>query len=238
MTGPDRPTRVLVIDDEPELRDALATVLEFAHDTVDLAATAEEGLELAVERNPDVVILDLTLPGMSGLEACRRLREWYTGVILILSVHEAEADKIAALDSGADDYITKPFASGELLARLRALLRRSGTAEAATTGVHVGDLFVDFARRAVTLDGQPVKVTRLEYEILAALARDAGRVVTSRMLIRAVWGPNSVEDTQALRVHVMHLRHKIERPGGVPRYILTEPGVGFRLAEPDRPAEA
>jgi DNA-binding response OmpR family regulator len=182
------------------------------------------------------VILDLSLPRMSGLEACRRLREWYEGPILILSVHGGEADKIAALDMGADDYLTKPFAAGELLARLRALLRRTRPGEAPLTDARIGGLCIDFPRREVTLEGETVKLTRIEFEILALLARNAGRVVTSRMLLEKVWGPESGDDTQALRVHVMHLRQKIERPGDVPRYILTEPGVGFRLAEPDAPS--
>lgn len=234
MTASERRPRVLVIDDEPQIRDALASVLEDAYDA-DLAASAEEGLEIAAEHTPDVVILDLTLPQMSGLEACRRLREWYTGPILILSVHEGEADKIAALDMGADDYITKPFAAGELLARLRALLRRAQHDEAAVSEVRVGGLYIDFPRRIVTVDGEPVKLTPMEFDILAVLAHNAGRVVTSGALIHAVWGPDAVEDTRSLRVHVMHLRQKIEPLGDVPRYILTEPGVGFRLAEADGP---
>jgi DNA-binding response OmpR family regulator len=222
---------VLVVDDEPQIREALASVLEDAYDDIDLAASAEEGLETAAEHAPDVVILDLTLPRMSGLEACRRLREWYDGPILILSVHEGEADKIAALDMGADDYITKPFAAGELLARLRALLRRGRNEEPPLAEVRVGGLCVDIPRRTVTLDGQPVRLTPMEFDILAVLARNPGRVVTSRALIQAVWGPDAVEDTRSLRVHVMHLRQKIEPRGDFPRYILTEPGVGFRLAE-------
>jgi two-component system KDP operon response regulator KdpE len=170
---------------------------------------------------------------MSGLEACGRLRKWYDGPILILSVHGGEADKVAALDMGADDYLTKPFGAGELLARLRALLRRAKPDDSPLTEVTIGGLQIDFPRRLVRLRGEPVKLTRIEFEILALLARNAGRVVTSRMLLEQVWGPNTTDDTQALRVHIMHLRQKIERPGDVPRYILTEPGVGFRLAEPD-----
>lgn len=230
--APERRPRVLVVDDEAQIRRALASVLAARRYEVELAATAEEGLELAAERKPDIVILDLTLPGMSGLEACRRLREWYEGPILILSVRDAEADKIAALDLGADDYLTKPFSTGELLARLRALLRRARGEEIAVTEVRVGDLCVDFPRRAVTVGGEPVRLTRIEFDILALLAHNVGRVVTSRMLLENVWGPEYVGDTQTLRVHVSHLRQKIEG-SAVPRYILTEPGVGYRLAEPD-----
>ncbi len=193
-------------------------------------ATAEEGIELTAEHTPDIVVLDLTLPGMSGLDACRSLREWYRGPILILSVRNADADKIAALDLGADDYLTKPFSTGELLARIRALLRR-------TAGVETLVCRDDRRRPAHRLreargdvGGEPVKLTRIEFDILAFLARNSGRVVTSRMLLESVWGPEYVGDTQTLRVHVSHLRRKIGAPGDVQRYILTEPGVGFRFS--------
>jgi len=230
--APERTQRVLVIDDEEQIRRALKSVLSARHYEVDLAETAEEGLELTATRTPDIVILDLTLPGMSGLEACRRLREWYHGPILILSVRSADDDKIAALDLGADDYLTKPFSTGELLARLRALLRRTQGADASVMEMDSGDLHIDFAKRTVCVKDQPVRLTRIEFDILAVLARNAGRVVTSGMLLDQVWGPEYVGDTQALRVHVSHLRRKIESPGDVFRYVLTEPGVGFRFAEP------
>ncbi len=229
--APGRSTRVLVIDDEEQIRRALKSVLEARHYDVELAATAEEGIELTAEHTPDIVVLDLTLPGMSGLDACRSLREWYRGPILILSVRNADADKIAALDLGADDYLTKPFSTGELLARIRALLRRTAGIETLPVDMTVGDLHIDFAKRAVTSAGEPVKLTRIEFDILAFLARNAGRVVTSRMLLESVWGPEYVGDTQTLRVHVSHLRHKISSPGEVQRYILTEPGVGFRFSD-------
>ena len=229
--APERSQRVLVVDDEEQIRRALRSVLTARHYEVDLAETAEEGLALTAERTPDIVVLDLTLPGMSGLEACRRLREWYHGPILILSVRNADDDKIAALDLGADDYLTKPFSTGELLARIRALLRRTQGADASQMEIRTGDLCVDFAKRIVTVKGEPVHLTRIEFDILALLARNAGRVVTSRMLLETVWGPEYVGDTQTLRVHVSHLRRKIESPGDVSRYILTEPGVGFRFAD-------
>ena len=231
--APERPQRVLVIDDEEQIRRALKSVLSARHYDVDLAETAERGLELTAEHTPDIIVLDLTLPGMSGLEACRRLREWYHGPILILSVRNADDDKIAALDLGADDYLTKPFSTGELLARIRALLRRTQGADATVTELCTGDLSIDFARRVGTVKGEPVHLTRIEFDILAVLARNAGRVVTSGMLLDGVWGPEYVGDTQTLRVHVSHLRRKIESPGDVSRYILTEPGVGFRFADQD-----
>jgi two-component system, OmpR family, KDP operon response regulator KdpE len=227
--APERALRVLVVDDEAQIRRALKSVLQARHYEVDLAATAEEGLELTASRSPDAIVLDLTLPGMSGLEATRRLREWYHGPILILSVRNADDDKIAALDLGADDYLTKPFSTGELLARIRALIRRTAAADASINNIDAGDLHVDFGKRTVTVGGQLVRLTRLEFDILALLARNAGRVVTSRMLLETVWGPEYIGDTQTLRVHISHLRHKIEAAGDVPRYVLTEPGVGFRF---------
>lgn len=238
ISAPERPIRVLVIDDEEQIRRALRSVLQARHYDVDLAETGERGLELAAERTPDIVVLDLTLPGISGLEACERLRDWYQGPIIILSVRNADADKIAALDLGADDYLTKPFSSGELLARIRALLRRTQGPDTSVTEVRSGDLRIDFAKRTVTVRGKAVRLTRIEFDVLALLAKNAGRVVTSRMLLESVWGPEYVADTQTLRVHVSHLRHKIEAPGDVPRYVLTEPGVGFRFPEADDPQDA
>jgi two-component system KDP operon response regulator KdpE len=231
--SPERAQRVLVIDDEEQIRRALKSVLTARHYEVDLAEDAERGIELTATRTPDIIVLDLSLPGMSGLEACRRLREWYHGPILILSVRSADDDKIAALDLGADDYLTKPFSTGELLARIRALLRRTQGVDASVMEVRSGDLFIDFAKRIVTVGGGPVRLTRIEFDILATLARNAGRVVTSRMLLDQVWGPEYAGDTQTLRVHMSHLRRKIEAPGDVSRYILTEPGVGFRFLELD-----
>ncbi|MFA5844827.1 MAG: response regulator transcription factor [Coriobacteriia bacterium] len=231
MGAPERPIRVLVVDDEEQIRRALRSILQARDYEVDLAETAEAALALTAERTPDIVILDLTLPGMSGFEACRRLREWYTGPILVLSVRNADDDKIAALDLGADDYLTKPFSTGELLARLRALLRRAGGADASAKEFRSDDIAIDFAKRTVTVRGGQVHLTRIEFDILEMLARNAGRVVTANMLQDHVWGPEYVGDTQALRVHISHLRRKIEVPGDVPRLIVTEPGVGFRFAD-------
>jgi two-component system KDP operon response regulator KdpE len=227
--SPERSQRILVIDDEEQIRRALRSVLQARHYTVDVAATGEEGLEAAVDRTPDLIVLDLTLPGMSGLQAAEQLRAWYEGPILVLSVRDGDADKIAALDLGADDYLTKPFSAGELLARIRAHLRRTSGVEASVREIRSGDLVIDLAKRIVTVAGKPVRLTRTEFDVLALLARNADRVVTSRMLLEQVWGPDYVSDTQTLRVHVSHLRQKIEPSGGVPRYVLTEPGVGFRF---------
>jgi two-component system KDP operon response regulator KdpE len=226
---PERSPRVLVIDDEEQIRRALRSILQARHYTVETAATGAEGLEAAVDHTPDLVVLDLSLPDMSGLVVCEQLRAWYEGPILVLSVRDADADKIAALDLGADDYLTKPFSAGELLARIRAHLRRTGGGEASLREIKAGDLVLDLAKRVVTVAGEPVHLTRIEFDILATLARNADRVVTSHALLEAVWGPDYISDTQALRVHVSHLRQKIEPEGGVPHFVLTEPGVGFRF---------
>ncbi len=228
---PSRPLRVLVIDDEEQIRRALRSVLQARRYEPVLASSGEEGLELAADWPPDVVILDLMLPGIDGQEVCRRLREWYGGPILVLSVVDDDGAKIRALDLGADDYLTKPFSTGELLARMRALLRRASGTDLAPTRITHGDLEIDLPRRQVTLRGEPVRLTRIEFDILALLALHAGRVVTSRALLETVWGPEYIRDTQTLRVHISNLRHKIETPGDVPRYIITEPGVGFRFAD-------
>ncbi len=221
--------KILVIDDQEQIRRALRSLLSARQYRVLLAENGEQGLDLAAEHQPDLIILDLAMPGISGLAVCRALRAWYHGPILILSVRGDEHDKIAALDLGADDYITKPFAAGELLARLRALLRRTGAHEIAAPVITTGDLVIDVARRLVTRGGEPVALTPTEYNMLVFLARHANRVVTSQQLIDEVWGERAVEDTQALRAHISHLRKKIEPHPAVPRYIITEPGVGFRF---------
>jgi two-component system KDP operon response regulator KdpE len=220
---------ILVIDDHAQIRRALRSLLSARDYQVILAEDGEQGLDLAAEHQPDLVILDMAMPGLSGLTVCRELRTWYRGPILILSVRGDEGDKIAALDLGADDYLTKPFATGELLARLRALLRRAGTHEVISPLIRTGELEIDIAHRLVTRGGDPVALTPFEYNILVYLAQHANRVVTSQQLIDAVWGEEAVEDTQALRAHISHLRKKIEPHPAVPQYILTEPGVGFRF---------
>jgi two-component system KDP operon response regulator KdpE len=235
VTVPERPTRILVVDDEAQIRRALRSILSTRGYALEMAATAEEALVKAIDAPPDLVILDLALPDRSGIEVCRELRTWMAAPILILSVRANEADKIQALDEGADDYLTKPFSAGELLARIRALLRRAAALTSPPPLVTAGELEIDIARRRVTLAGEEVPLTPTEFDILAFLARNAGLVVTQRMILERVWGPEWVEDSQTLRVHVSNLRKKIEqRPGG-PRYIITEPGVGFRLAADEPP---
>jgi two-component system KDP operon response regulator KdpE len=207
----------------------LRSVLRASRWIVDLAESGAAGLEAAATHTPDIVVLDLTLPDMSGFDVAKELRTWYAGPILVLSVLGSEDDKITALDLGADDYLTKPFLAGELTARLRALLRRAAPGESSLSEMVAGDLEIDFAKRTVAVREERVHLTRTEFDILALLARNADRVVTSKMLLEQVWGPEYVGDTQTLRTHVSHLRRKIERPGDVPRHILTEPGVGFRF---------
>jgi two-component system, OmpR family, KDP operon response regulator KdpE len=229
---PERPTHILVVDDEEQIRRALTSILKSRGYVLDLATTGQEALLHAIDDPPDLVVLDLALPDMSGIEVCRELRTWMTAPVLILSVRSNEADKIQALDEGADDYLTKPFSAGELLARIRALLRRAAALTSPPPVVSVGDLEIDIARRRVTSGGRDVTLTPTEFDILAFLARNVGLVVTQKMILEQVWGPEWVEDAQTLRVHVSHLRKKIETTPGGPRYIITEPGVGFRLAAP------
>ncbi len=227
----ERPTRILVVDDEEQIRRALTSILKTRGYSLDLVGTGQDALLHAIDTPPDLVILDLGLPDMSGIEVCGELRTWMSAPILILSVHAAETDKIRALDEGADDYLTKPFSAGELLARIRALLRRAADIASPPPVIVVGDLTVDIARRRVTSGGREVSLTPTEFDILAYLARNAGLVVTQKMILEQVWGPEWAEDAQTLRVHVSHLRKKLETTPGGPRYIITEPGVGFRLAE-------
>jgi two-component system, OmpR family, KDP operon response regulator KdpE len=230
MTIPERPTHILVVDDEEQIRRALKSILSTRGYTLEMAATAAEALLKAIDAPPDLVILDLTLPDRSGIEVCRELRHWMSAPILILSVRANEADKIEALDEGADDYLTKPFSAGELLARIRALLRRAAALNSPPPIITSGDLEIDIARRRVTRAGVDIALTPTEFDILAHLARNAGLVVTQKMILEAVWGPEWAEDAQTLRVHVSNLRKKIEPHPGGPRYIITEPGVGFRFA--------
>jgi two-component system, OmpR family, KDP operon response regulator KdpE len=233
MTVPERPTHILVVDDEEQIRRALKSILSTRGYTLDMAATGEEALLKAIDTPPDLVVLDLMLPDRSGIEVCRELRTWMAAPILILSVRSNEADKITALDEGADDYLTKPFSAGELLARIRALLRRAAALTSPPPVVRSGDLEIDIARRRVRRAGEEIALTPTEFDILAFLARNAGLVVTQRMILEHVWGPEWAEDAQTLRVHVSNLRKKIEPHPGGPRYIITEPGVGFRFAAAD-----
>ena len=229
-----RSPHILAVDDDAQIRRALSTILRTRGYDVELAHSATDALTKAIDQPPDLVVLDLSLPDRSGIEVCRELRTWMTAPILILSVHSADADKIAGLDAGADDYLTKPFSAGELLARVRALLRRTRETVTQPPVMIVSDLVVDIGRRRVTLAGREVNgLTPTEFEILVYLARNAGLIVTQRQVLEHVWGPERVEGAQTLRVHVSNLRKKIEPAGGARRYIFTEPGVGFRFASPD-----
>jgi two-component system KDP operon response regulator KdpE len=220
---------VLVIEDEPQMRRFLKASLE-AHDyRLVEAVTAREGLAQAAGRNPDAILLDLGLPDLDGIELTRRLREWSRIPVIVISARGREQDKIAALDAGADDYLTKPFGLGELLARLRVALRRVAANGGAEPVLVIGDLKVDLGARLVYRGGQEVHLTPIEYKLLATLARHAGKVLTHRMLLKEVWGPNAVEHTHYVRVYMTQLRHKLEDDPSRPRYLLTESGVGYRL---------
>ena len=222
-------TRVLVVDDEPQIRRALRTNLAARGYDVDLAATGEEALAHAAAHLPDVVILDLGLPGIDGIAVVEGLRGWTQVPIIVLSVRDAEADKIGALDAGADDYVTKPFGMGELLARLRAATRRA-TSDEGEAPVVVTDAFtVDLAEHRVTRAGEPVHLTPTEWHLLEVLVRHPGRLVSQRQLLQAVWGPQYEKETNYLRVYLAQLRRKLEVDPSRPRHLLTEPGMGYRF---------
>jgi two-component system KDP operon response regulator KdpE len=218
----------LVIDDEPQIRRLLRVTLEANGYRVFDAATGQDGIAQAAQRRPDVVLLDLGLPDLDGVEVLKRLREWSRVPVLILSVRDREDDKVAALDAGADDYVTKPFSSGELLARLRAALRHLRP-QPADAVFHSGDLEVDLSARVVRKRGQEVKLTPTEYSLLRLFVTHAGKVLTHRQLLTEVWGPKAVEQTHYLRVHIAHLREKLEDVPGQHDFIRTEPGIGYRF---------
>jgi two-component system KDP operon response regulator KdpE len=226
LTGP----RVLVVDDEPQILRALQTNLRGAGYDVETAETGEQALAAAAVSPPDVVILDLVLPDRSGTEVSRELRRWSSVPIIVLSAVGEEHEKVAALDAGADDYVTKPFGMEELLARLRAALRRS--APSGEPLIRVGELEVDLEKRTVTAAGTPVSLTPHEFELLALLARNEGKLLTHRTILREVWGPAYGTESHYLHVYVSQLRRKIEPDPARPRYLLTEPGAGYRLVAP------
>jgi two-component system, OmpR family, KDP operon response regulator KdpE len=222
------PARVLVVEDEPQIRRALATNLRARGYEVDLAETGERGLVLAAERHPDVVVLDLGLPGIDGIEVIHGLRGWSQVPILVLSVREAESDKVAALDAGADDYVTKPFGMDELLARMRAALRRTAPSEE-QAAVRTDDFVVDLTAKRVHRDGELVHLTPTEWHLVEVLVRNPGRLVGQRQLLREVWGPQYGTETNYLRVYMAQIRRKLEPDPARPRYFLTEPGMGYRF---------
>jgi two-component system KDP operon response regulator KdpE len=235
----ERSDRVLVVDDEPPILRALATNLKVRGYTVDLARTGEEALDLAARHRPDVVVLDLGLPGISGVEVIGGLRGWTQVPIIVLSARGVEHDKVAALDAGADDYVTKPFGMDELLARLRAALRRHAPAPEAAV-VTTPDFTVDLAAKRVVAsssaagdDGADVRLTPTEWGLVEVLVRNAGKLVSQRQLLQDVWGPQYGDETNYLRVHMAHIRRKLEPNPSQPRYFVTEPGMGYRFHPPE-----
>jgi two-component system KDP operon response regulator KdpE len=223
--------RVLVVDDEPQIVRGLKIVLRSAGYTVEAAETKAEALDALALRPPDALVLDLVLPDGQGVEVCEEVRRWSRLPILVLSAVGDEREKVRALDAGADDYVTKPFGTDELLARLRAVMRRSIEAGGSPL-LDLGRVVVDLADRRVLRDGEQVHLTPIEFELVRVLAQHHGRLVTHRQLLQAVWGPEYGAETHYLRVHVAHIRAKLEPDPSRPRYLITEPGVGYRLRDP------
>jgi two-component system KDP operon response regulator KdpE len=223
---------VILVEDEPQIRRFLrATLAGQGYRTFE-ATTGAAGLVEVGSRQPDLVVLDLGLPDMDGVDVIRRLREWSTVPVIVLSARGHERDKVTALDAGADDYVSKPFSAGELLARIRVALRHAigASHEADEAPFRVAGLQVDLMRRQVTVDGTEIRLTPIEYKLLTTLIRYAGRVVTHQQLLREVWGPAHTDQAHYVRIYMAHLRHKLEAEPARPRYLLTEPGVGYRLA--------
>jgi two-component system KDP operon response regulator KdpE len=222
-------SRVLVVDDEPQIRRALGINLRARGYDVDLAETGEQGLELAARHHPDVVVLDLGLPGIDGVEVIQGLRGWTQVPVIVLSVREAESDKVAALDAGADDFVTKPFGMDELLARLRAALRRAAPSEEEAVVV-TPDFTIDLAaKRVLDSGGEELRLTPTEWHIVEVLVRHSGKLVAQKQLLQEVWGPAYETETNYLRVFMAQVRRKLEPEPGRPRYFLTEPGMGYRF---------
>ena len=226
MTGP----RVLVVDDEQQILRALRTTLRGAGYEVDTAETAEGALAAAGMRPPEAVVLDLVLPDGTGTDVLRELRKWSAAPVIVLSAIEDESEKVAALDAGADDYVTKPVGIDELLARLRAALRR--VAPAGEPLITIGELEVDLEKQAVRVGGKPVHLTPHQYDLVRVFARNEGKLLTHRTILQEVWGPGYGTESNLLHVHVSQLRRKIEPDPSRPRYLLTEPGAGYRLVDP------
>jgi len=224
---------IVVIEDDPQIRRFLRTGLQSHGFDIEEADSGNRGLAAVANRKPDLAIVDLGLPDVDGVEVVRQLREWTALPVIVLSARAMEGDKIAALDAGADDYLTKPFGLGELLARIRVALRHANaSARVDGQGVfEVANLKVDLTRRRVLLDGREVHLTPIEYRLLCVLVRSAGKVMTHRQLLRDVWGPSHVEHNHYLRIYMAALRHKLEADPARPRFLLTEAGVGYRLAD-------
>ena len=219
--------RVLVVDDEPQIVRGLRVILTNAGYGVEEATTKREALDAVSVRPPDAIVLDLVLPDGDGIEVCKEIRRWSQVPIVVLSAVGDERQKVRALDAGADDYVTKPFGSEELLARMRAVLRRRS--EDGDSAVRVGDLEIDLADRAVRRNGEQLHLTPIEFDLLSKLAEHPGRLVTHRQLLQEVWGPGYEDETHYLRVHFAHVRAKIEPDPSNPRFVITEPGIGYRL---------
>jgi two-component system KDP operon response regulator KdpE len=223
--------RLLVVDDEPQIVRGLKIILRDAGYQVETAEDKAEALAALSARPPDAMVLDLVLPDGSGVEIASEVRKWSQLPILVLSAVGDEREKVRALDAGADDYVTKPFGTEELLARLRAVMRR-GTEEGSEPKVSVGDLVIDLAGRSVSRNGDEVHLTPIEFDLLRVLATHRGKLVTQRQLLHEVWGPGYEDETHYLRVHFAHIRSKLEPEPSQPRYVITEPGIGYRLREP------
>lgn len=232
MTLPDQPTSILIVDDEPSLVAVLQPVLSAAGYDVTVAVDGESALSAAASSQPDLILLDLGLPDIDGKEVLRQIRVWSDVPIIVVSARHQEAEKIAALDQGADDYVNKPFEIGELMARARAAVRRQKNARARVSTFRTGPLAIDFVTRRVTLEDEPVRLSPKEYELLRTLAQSAGQVVTHKRLLAAGWGGEAT-DTQYLRVYMGLLRQKIEEDPSEPKLIMTEPGIGYRLVARD-----
>jgi two-component system KDP operon response regulator KdpE len=223
--------RVLVVDDEPQIVRGLTIILRSEGYVVDAAQTKSQALAMLAARPPDALVLDLVLPDGQGVEVCEEVRRWSRLPILVLSAVGDEREKVRALDAGADDYVTKPFGTDELLARLRAVMRRASR-PAGSPVIEVGELHIDVADRSVTRAGDEIRLTPIEFDLLRVLAQHQGRLVTHRQLLHEVWGPEYGQETHYLRVHVAHIRAKLEADPSRPEYVITEPGVGYRLRDP------
>ena len=226
-------TKLLLIEDDPQIQRFLTTALEAHGYALRIASTGNEGLQLAALHQPDIAIVDIGLPDISGLQVIQRLREWFKQPILVLSARDRENDKVGALDLGADDYLTKPFGIGELLARLRVMERhRVGRSDAGEVArIEIGNILIDLAARRVLRDGHDIHLTPIEYQLLTTMAKHRGKVLTHRHLLSEVWGAAHTESPQYLRIYMRALRHKIETDPAQPRYLLTEIGVGYRLVD-------
>jgi two-component system KDP operon response regulator KdpE len=225
---------ILVVEDELQMRRFLRTALTAQEYRTVEAETVREALIAATTHNPELILLDIGLPDGSGIDLTRRVREWSRVPIIVISARGRESDKVAALDAGADDYLTKPFGVNELLARIRVALRHAAAAGSpdGASVLEIGPLHIDLARRTVSVSGTEVRLTPLEYRLLAVLAQNAGRVLTHRQLLKEVWGPGAVAETHYLRVFMAQLRRKVEADPARPRLLVTEPGVGYRMREP------